>query len=115
MELWYLQKLVELLRENNAKGGLNFDYNDIMLITSNLANGTNSKNVFLGMANRTIDRMWVQKDDNGYDAVGMGKFRSVVDEGQNWNLRVNEELMFETPVTNIEIVCRLMLEKKKNV
>ena len=111
--MFYGEDVIDLLKENNAKGGLNFDYNDIMLITSNLANGTNSKNVFLGMANRTIDRVWIQNDDKGYDAIGMGKFRSVVDEGSEWNVRINENMLYEKNIDQRGIEYSYMCETVK--
>ncbi len=111
--MYYGEDVLDLMYKANSGKGLSFQYNDIMEITHNVATGSTSDTVFLGMANRTIDRMWVQKDDNGYDAVGMGKFRSVVDEGQNWNLRVNEELLFETPVSNRALEYNYMCDTIK--
>ncbi len=93
--MFYGEDVVNLIQENNNKGGLNFTYNDIMLITGNLPSGTNSKNFFLGMADRTVDRIWLQTDNNVYDGVGMGKFKSNVENGANWNMRVNENLLYE--------------------
>ena len=111
--MFYGEDVLDLLKENNAKQGLNFDYNDVMLIKSNIANGTNSKNFFLGMANRTIDRVWIQNDDKGKDEVGMGKFRSVVDNGSEWNVRINENMLYEKNIDQRGMEYSYMCETVK--
>ena len=111
--MYYGEDVLTLLKENNAKQGLNFSYNDIMLIKSNIASGVKSKNFFLGMANRKIDRLWIQNDDKGNDTVGMGKFRSVVDDGSEWNVRINENMLFEKNIDQRGIEYSYMCETVK--
>lgn len=111
--MFYGEDVINLIEENNNNGGLNFTYNDIMLITSTLPSGSNSKNFFLGMADRTVDRLWLQTDRNSYDSVGMAKFTSHQETGANWNLRVNENLLFEKNIDQRALEYNYLCETVK--
>lgn len=86
-------------------GGVNMPFREVALVRKTL-NGTavlKSDDINIGMTGRAIQKIWVAKVQNcdGNDANRvLGDCRSDLLEGQKWNVRVNDLMIYDRDVDN---------------
>ncbi len=86
-------------------GGVNMPFREVALVRKTL-NGSavlKSDDINIGMTGRAIQKIWVAKVQNcdGNDANRvLGDCRSDLLEGQKWNVRVNDLMIYDRDVDN---------------
>ena len=86
-------------------GGVNMPFREVALVRKTL-NGSavlKSDDINIGMTGRAIQKIWVAKvqNCNGNDANRvLGDCRSDLLEGQKWNVRVNDLMIYDRDVDN---------------
>ena len=86
-------------------GGVNMPFREIALVRKDLqANATlESKDIAIGMTGRAIQKIWVAKvmDCDGADVnTILNDCRSDLLQGQKWNVRVNDLMIYDRDVDN---------------
>ena len=86
-------------------GGLTMPYKEVALVRKTINSGgvntENSEDFFIGMTGRAVQKIWVQKVNNlpAPTAINqnnlMGDFRSDLYQGQRWNCKINDLMIFD--------------------
>mgnify|MGYP003641121773 FL=1 len=85
--------------------GINMPFREVVLVrkTLNVSTGVKEEDFSIGMTGRAIQKIWVAKvmDCGGNDANKLlGSVRSDLLNGQKWNVRVNDLMIYDRDVDN---------------